>query len=279
MKATPAAKVRSSICRDRLRLLSSDLTVASWADRFRMLSSESAAIYGKWMTLPFQRGPFEAVSDPRTYRVVIKSATQMLKTETILNGIGYFAHMDPGPILVLQPRDADAKAFSKERIAPMIRDTPELRAISSESKSRAADNTIEEKFFTGGMLAITSAGWPANLSRRAIRFLFCDEVDKYPPSAGPEGNPISLARKRLATFRHRRKEIMTCSPTSEGSEIDRSDEQSDKREYFVPCPACGHFQSLMLKFRTQARWDGSLPTRELADAAYKEIEVPATCKI
>src|SRR5512141_976469 len=140
--------------------------------------------------------------------------------------------MDPGPILVLQPIDADAKAFSKERIAPMIRDTPELHAIFSASKSRTADNTIEEKFFTGGMLAITSAGSPANLSRRAIRCLFCDEVDKYPASAGPEGNPISLARKRLATFRHMRQEIMTCSPTSEGSEIDRAYKASDQREYF-----------------------------------------------
>ena len=262
MSQTPAQRVRSDICRERLRVLSSDLTVATWADRYRFLSSESAAIYGKWSTLPFQRGPLEAVSDRKVYRVVVKSATQMLKTETILNGIGYFAHMDPGPILVLQPRDADAKAFSKERIAPMIRDTPALKAIFSASKSRAADNTIEEKFFTGGMLAITSAGSPANLSRRAIRFLFADEVDKYPGSAGPEGNPISLARKRLATFRHRRKEILTCSPTAEGSEIDRAYEGSDKREYFVPCPACGHSQSMMLKFRTQVRWDSSQPSRE-----------------
>jgi phage terminase large subunit GpA-like protein len=262
MSQTPAQRVRSDICRERLRVLSSDLTVASWADRYRVLSSESAAIYGKWSTLPFQRGPLEAVSDQKVYRVVIKSATQMLKTETILNGIGFFAHMDPGPILVLQPRDADAKAFSKERIAPMIRDTPALKAIFSASKSRAADNTIEEKFFTGGMLAITSAGSPANLSRRAIRFLFADEVDKYPSSAGLEGNPISLARKRLATFRHRRKEILTCSPTGEGSEIDRAYEGSDKREYFVPCPACGRRQSMMLKFRTQVRWDSTLPTRE-----------------
>jgi phage terminase large subunit GpA-like protein len=142
------------------------------------------------------------VSNPRIYRTVIRAATQMLKTVTIENGIGYFAHQDPGPILVLQPRDADAKAFSKERIAPMIRDTPALRSIFSESKARISNNTIEEKLFPGGMLAITSAGSPGNLARRAIRFLFCDEVDKYPPTAGAEGNPISLARKRLATFRH-----------------------------------------------------------------------------
>jgi phage terminase large subunit GpA-like protein len=239
-----------------------ELTVSQWADQYRYLSSESAAAHGKWLTLPFQKEPLDSISDPRIHRTVIRAATQMLKTVTIENGIGYFAHQDPGPILVLQPRDADAKAFSKERIAPMIRDTPALRGIFSESKSRISNNTIEEKLFPGGMLAITSAGSPGNLARRAIRFLFCDEVDKYPPTAGTEGNPISLARKRLATFRHRKKEILTCSPTVEGSEIDRAYEASDKREYFVPCPYCGHEQSMMGKFYKQVRWDSSLPTRE-----------------
>jgi phage terminase large subunit GpA-like protein len=239
-----------------------ELTVSQWADRYRYLSSESAAEHGKWLTLPFQREPLDSVSDPRIYRTVIRAATQMCKTITIENGIGYFAHQDPGPILVLQPRDADAKAFSKERIAPMIRDTPALKGIFTESKSRVSNNTIEEKLFPGGMLAITSAGSPGNLARRAIRFLFADEVDKYPPTAGAEGNPISLARKRLATFRHRKKEILTCSPTLPGSEIDRAYEASDKREYYVPCPDCGHMQSMMLKFYTQVRWDSSLPTRE-----------------
>ena len=238
------------------------LTVSQWADRFRYLSSESAAEHGKWSTLPFQRAPFDAISDPRIYRVVIKSATQLLKTVAIENSIGYFSHQDPGPMLVLQPRDADARAFSKERIAPMIRDTPVLRTIYADSKSRVSNNTIEEKLFPGGMLAITSAGSPGNLARRAIRFLFCDEVDKYPATAGSEGNPVSLARKRLSTFRHRKKEILTCSPTYAGSEIDRTYEGSDRREYYVPCPACGHFQSLMLRFRTQVRWDDSLLTPE-----------------
>ncbi len=257
----PAERLLVKVRRACFRL-SDELTVASWADRYRYLSSESAAEHGKWTTLPFQAGAFDAVSDPRVSRVVVKSATQMLKTELICNSIGYFAHQDPGPMLVIQPRDADAKAFSKERIAPMVRDTPVLAAIFASSKGRVADNTIEEKLFTGGMLAITSAGSPGNLARRAIRFLFCDEIDKYPQASGSEGNPISLARKRTATFRHRRKEILTCSPTLPGSEIDRAYEASDRREYYVPCPCCGEPQSMMLKFRTQVRWDSSLPTRE-----------------
>ncbi len=71
MMGTPAQRVRSSICRDRLRVLSSDLTIASWADGYRALSSESAALYSKWTTLPFQRGPFDAVSDRKVCRVVM----------------------------------------------------------------------------------------------------------------------------------------------------------------------------------------------------------------
>ena len=229
-----------------------DLTCSQWADQYRQLSAESSSEPGQWKTHPFQRAVLDAISDPRVRRVVVKACTQVIKTEAILNGIGYFAHMDPGPILVLQPRDADAKAFSKERIAPMIRDTPALKDIFAEGKGRVADNTIEQKMFRGGMLAIASAGSAANMARRAIRFLFCDEVDKNVDTT--EGNAIALARKRLATFRHRAKEILTCSPTYEGSEIDRAYSQSDRREYYVPCPKCGHMQSLMGAFYKQVRF-------------------------
>jgi phage terminase large subunit GpA-like protein len=237
-----------------------DLTCSEWADEYRQLSAESSSEPGQWKTHSFQREILDCISDPRVKRVVIKACTQVVKTEAILNGIGYFAHQDPGPILVLQPRDADVKAFSKERIAPMIRDTPVLRELFTESKGRNADNTLEQKMFRGGMLAITSAGSAPNLARRAIRFLFADEIDKYVPTS--EGDSITLARKRLATFRHRAKEILTCSPTVEGSNIDRAYEQSDARERFVPCPACGHMQSMMGKFYKQVRWDSTLPTRE-----------------
>src|SRR5579883_1521922 len=229
-----------------------ELTVSKWADKYRRLSRESSAEAGPWQTKSFQREPMDCAADPRVRRIVIKSATQMLKTATIENAIGRNAHLDPGPMLVIQPGDSDAKGFSKERIAPMIRDTPVLRAIFSESKSRSSSNTITEKLFPGGMLAITGAGSPRNVARRAIRYLFCDEIDKYKPTQ--EGNVVALARKRLATFRHRSLEIDTCSPTVDGSEIDRAYEESDKREFYVPCPFCGHYQSLMGKFHSQVRW-------------------------
>lgn len=38
-------------------------------------------------------------------------------------------HLDPCPILFVQPTVDDAKSFSKERVAPMIRDTKILREL------------------------------------------------------------------------------------------------------------------------------------------------------
>jgi phage terminase large subunit GpA-like protein len=40
--------------------------------------------------------------------------------------IGYFIDQDPSSMLVVQPTVDDAKGFSKETIAPMLRDVPVL---------------------------------------------------------------------------------------------------------------------------------------------------------
>jgi len=245
-----------------LRLWAPPVTqsLSQWADENFQLSPEYAAEPGRWTTLSYQREPMDSVSDPRVRRTVIKSATQMLKSVVIQTAVGYFAHRDPGPMLLLQPGDQDAKDFSKERVAPMIRDTPVLRGLFSESKRANSDSTISEKLFPGGMLAISGAGSARNVARRTIRILFCDEIDKYRPTQ--EGSAIANARKRLVWFRHRAKEVDTCSPTVAGSEIDRAYEDSDQREYYVPCPKCGHAQSMMGKFYLQVRWNSDLPTRE-----------------
>jgi phage terminase large subunit GpA-like protein len=250
------------------------LSVSQWADLNFKLSPEYAAEAGDWSTLSFQRDPLDTISDPTVWQTVIKSCTQLLKTTVIQIGTAYVIDQDPGPILIVQPRDDDAKAFSKERIAPMLRDVPCLRGKVSDSKAKTSANTIEEKWFRGGLLACTAAGSPGNLARRAIRFLFCDEEDKWVISSGSEGKPFNLALKRTATFRHRKKAIRCCSPTRSGSSIDKAYEESDQREFHVPCPHCGAEQSMMLKFRTQVRWsdDPALTKEQRAKTALYHCE-------
>src|SRR5690606_41807361 len=54
----------------------------------------------------------------------------------------YFIHLDPGPIMILQPRVEDAEKYSKARLATMIRDTPVLK--SRIAALRAKDGRSEE---------------------------------------------------------------------------------------------------------------------------------------
>ena len=50
---------------------------------------------------------------------------------------------------------------------------------------------------------------------RPIRILLCDEVDRYPFSAGAEGDPVNLAKKRTVTFWNR-KIVLVSTPTIRG---------------------------------------------------------------
>ena len=177
----------------------------------------------------------DTISNPAYSEIVIMAATQMLKTECLLNTIGYYMHKDPSPTMVVQPKDDTAASFSIERLTPMIRDTPVLRGLV-ESKSTDTKNTITMKSFPGGFIAMVSARSPASLAMRPIRVLLMDEVDRYPISSGSEGDPISLAKKRTTTF-HNRKIVYTSSPTIKGrSKIEHHYNYSDKRAYHVERP-------------------------------------------
>lgn len=223
-----------------------DLSVSEWADRFRMLSSESSAEPGRWRTerAPYQRGIMDAASDATVREVVVMSSAQIGKTEFLLNIIGYYIHQDPSPIMLLQPTLDMAEAFSKDRLAPMVRDTPALQGKIADARSRDSGNTLLHKKFPGGQITMAGANSPASLASRPIRVVMCDEVDRYPMSAGTEGDPVSLAKKRTATFWNR-KVVLVSTPTIAGiSRIEASFNQSDKRRYHVPCPHCGHMHVL-----------------------------------
>lgn len=225
------------------------LTVSEWADRHRMLSSEASAEPGRWITdrAPYQREPMDALGDPTVEHVVLLWASQTGKTEILLNQIGFAADLDPGPMMQVQPTIEMAEAYSKDRVAPMIRDTPRLTELFGDPTSRNSGNTLRHKPFKGGHLTMGGANSPASLAGRPIRYLQLDEVDRHPKSAGTEGSPRKLAIKRTQNFAMR-KIAETSTPSVKGeSAIEQSFDESDQRHYFVPCPECEHEQPLEWK--------------------------------
>jgi phage terminase large subunit GpA-like protein len=235
------------------------LTVSEWADTYRQLSRESSAVSGQWSTskAEYQRGMMDAVSDSRYETVVLMTCAQIGKTELVNNVIGYHIHQDPAPILVVHPTVEMANAWSKDRLSPAIRDTPVLTRLIADPKSRDSGNTVLHKSFTGGRVTASGANSPASLASRPCRLVLMDEVDRFPLSAGAEGDPVGLAKRRSATY-YNRKIVLVSTPTETGSSrIAAAYEESDQRKYFVPCPHCGEHQ--VLKW-SNVKWNDGDPS-------------------
>ncbi len=237
-----------------------DLTVSEWADQHRKLSSRASAEPGQYRTArtPYLREIMDALS-PRhpAQRISFMKAAQVGATEAGNNWIGFVIHHAPGPMLAVLPTLEMAKRTSRGRLDPLIADSPALRALVNPARSRDAGNSMLSKEFPGGILVLTGANSVTGLRSMPARYVFLDEVDAYPASADEEGDPVTLAEARTATFSHRRKVFMVSTPTIRGlSRIEREYEASDQRRYFVPCPHCGQMQWLQFE---RLRWDKGRP--------------------
>ena len=223
-----------------------EMTVSQWADSYRKLSPEASSEPGRWVTdrAPYQKGMMDAVNEAGISEVVFMTSSQIGKTEILNNIMGYFVHQDPAPILFIQPTLDMAETWSKDRLAPMIRDTDALTALFKDPKSRDSNNTLLHKKFAGGHITMAGANSPSSLASRPIRIVLLDEEDRYPVSAGSEGDPGSLAQKRTTTFWNRLL-VSASTPTIEGeSKIEARYQQSDQRKFYVPCPECKEYQIL-----------------------------------
>jgi phage terminase large subunit GpA-like protein len=193
----------------------------------------------------------DSFADPTIREVVVMSSAQVGKTEILNNLCGYHIEHDPSPMLVVQPTLDMAQTWSKDRLAPMLRDTPSLAGLVKDPRSRDSGNTTLHKQFPGGHLTACGANSPSSLASRPVRVVLCDEVDRYPTSAGSEGDPVLLAKKRASTFWNRVIGLFS-TPTNKGaSRIESAFDESDQRRYFVPCPHCEHKQWLRW---SQVKW-------------------------
>ena len=241
-----------------------EMTVSEFADVERHLSSESSAMVGLWDTsvTEYLRGIMDAVSDPAVEEVVVMSASQCGKTEVILNTLAYHVAYDPCPCLIVMPNDSMCQSLSRDRIAPMVRDSPILKGTIAEAKSRTSGNTITHKTFRGGSLTLASAQSPANLSARSVRLVCFDEVDRFPASSGSEGDPVHLGKMRSVSYWNR-KILMTSTPTIRNeSRIETAYLNSDQRKFHVPCERCNGFQVLEW---ANVKWD----SRDYESAKYE----------
>lgn len=219
------------------------LTASEWANKHVVLSTEDSAEPGKYTTdrAPYQKEMLDAISQPDVEKVVYMTGSQIGKTQLMKNVLGYFIDYYPSPIMYMLPTLDIGKEQSKNRISPFIRDTKVLAEKMADPKVRDSGNTLLNKTFPGGYLAIVGANSPAGLASRPIRVLLADEIDRYPASAGTEGDPLSLAEKRTNTF-YNRKHLYVSTPLGKGtSRIEKLYYSGTQEVWHLKCPVCGDY--------------------------------------
>jgi len=233
------------------------LSLSEWADEYAYLSAESSAEGGRWHTLPYQKAIMDAITDPKIEQVTVMKSARVGYSKILNHIIAYHIHQDPCGIMVVQPTIEDAAGYSKEEIAPMIRDTKVLTNLVSDAKTRDSNNTILQKQFPGGVLSLVGANSARGFRRVSRRIVLFDETDGYPASAGTEGDQIKLGIARTQYFWNR-KIVAGSTPTiKDFSRIERLFDQSDQRRYYVPCPHCNHMQYLRWP---NMRWENDDPS-------------------
>ena len=241
--------------------------MSEWADNFRVLTNISAEP-GRWRThrTPYLKEPMDRFTDPLIEKIVLCFGAQIGKTEAELNMIGYALDQTASPVMMVYPTDTIAKFASDKRVQPMIKS---VKSISDKFDENS--KLLELDFNNGNYMVLVGANSPSSLSSRSIKYLFFDEIDKYPAFAGKEADPIKLATERTKTFVDK-KIVMVSTPTVESGNIWQAFmSANERRQYYVPCPHCRVSQ--VLKFK-QIKWpeEHNDNADMIRDTAYYECE-------
>ena len=242
------------------------LTVSEWADKYRILSELDSAAPGHWRTskTPYLKAVMDAFNKDFVHDITFCAGTQLGKTSAEQNMIGYAIAQDPGPMLVVYPSEKLAKFTSEKRLQPLVKLSPALREKFDERGSKDLELTFDTMY-----IALVGANSASDLSSRPVRYVFFDEIDKFPKWTGAEAGPLELAAERTKTF-YNRKIVKVSTPTLKTGNIWQGWLNADiQYRYFVPCPHCGEMQTMEFG---QIKWQEGADETEARESAHYECK-------
>lgn len=219
------------------------ITPAEWAARYRRLPVTSAARGAKWSnaTCPYLVGILNSATEIGVRQITVQKGAQLGLSEALTTILGYYIHVDPCSMLMIQPTAASATSYVKERFNDLQRATPVLRRLITDrrvpSGSDLAESSLQLKMYPGGFAAFVGSNSPVAFSRWSARIVIGDDVARWPDIVGQEGNPIKLAINRAITYLDARI-FFVSTPVLAADNFSRLFEASDKRRYHLQCPGC-----------------------------------------
>lgn len=243
------------------------LPVSRWAETNRILP-DGNAIPGPWRNAvtPYLVEIMDTFDDDTVEKIIFIKPTQVGGTSAMENMVGSAIDQAPGPAMIVYPSDDLAERTVDAKLEPMILQCKPLAKKYWKNSSKK----LQLKF-DNMTVYLNGANSPADLASTNIRYLFLDEVDKYPGASKKEADPVSLAIERTKTYTTNRKIFMASTPTLRTGHIWKAKEEADaEKHYFVPCPHCGEY--IELKF-AQIKWPSKDDVKDNAERAEMAVYV------
>ncbi len=155
------------------------LTVSEWADKYRILTSESSAEAGLWRTdrVPYLREVMDVMSPTSPIKQVkVIKGTQLGWSSAGDNIALCYLDYYPCPILYILPTETLAKGTSKRRLSPSIKAIPHLMDKVHKGKSKDDVGEVMTKSVAGGNLQLGWSQSTASFRSFSARVVILDDV-------------------------------------------------------------------------------------------------------
>ncbi len=221
------------------------VTLEEWAREHFYLSAESSYVEQRWSPWWFQCAIMACVSNDDIREVIWRKPARVGATKIILAAILYNAQHKRRNQALWQPTDDDRDEFVKTELEPALRDVPVMQSVFPSFLRRDKDNTLQAKKFLGSILHLKGGKAAKNFRRISIDTGYLDEYDAFDSNIEKEGDPGTLAAKRVegATFG---KMVFASTPKLKGfSNIEKREREAEMHVTpMIPCPECGEFHAL-----------------------------------
>ncbi|PTX38712.1 phage terminase large subunit GpA-like protein [Gemmobacter caeni] len=217
-------------------------------------------ISGQWQPFradvaPYMVEPTDMTASRRFRGLVFAGPSQSGKTMMLQTVACHAIMSDPGRIALFQMTRDAAALMEREKIGPMIYNSPDIRARLASG--RGAD-TIFQKLFTGGAHLTLDWPTPEKLASTTVRILLATDFDRPAWGNGVigDGDPYTQMRARTRTFLSRGMVVIESSPGAPIKDENwRPQTPHDcppvaygvlslypggtRGRWYVPCPCCG----------------------------------------
>jgi len=188
---------------------------------------------------PWLASALRIICDPETKLATVLASTQSGKSLLQRVYSAWQIVNAPGPMMLLQANDPEAKDFFVRYVRPLWKQCPQVQALLSESdndKSTTAD-------FKNGVTVYCRGIWNENnLQRLSLRTVICDEA-----WLAPRGH-LAEAAARITAFSWLGRAIYMSQGGTVGDEFTTAHSGTDCREWSMACPECNFVQPWRWEF-------------------------------